>query len=201
MTAHRIIITTATAAGLLFLTACSGTSSLAKNIEGSWSGTPKSLSTDIAGSTSIVEIISFLPGDIKDGGNFDVTAMISATGSVRGMDGTLLPYNLTASASATAQGSWRAIDDDEIAINIDPSTINVAVDPDALVFNNNMITCTEEATLDSIRPDVMNLLEHRIKRDVMTRFMSIKHLDDVKVKSDLLRFEIDDDHYTLSRQP
>ncbi len=47
----------------------------------------------------------------------------------------------------------------------------------------------------------MNLLEHRIKRDVMTRFMSIKHLDDVKVKADLLRFEIDDDHYTLSRQP
>lgn len=200
MSAYKII-TAATAAGLLFLTACSGTSSLAKNIEGSWSGTPKSLSTDIAGSTTIVEIISFLPGDIKNGGNFEVTAMISATGSARGMDGSLLPYDLTASASAAAKGSWRAIDDDEIAINIDPSTIDVSVDQDAQVFNNNMITDAEKAALDSIRPNVMNLLEHRIKRDVMTRFMSVKHLDDVKVKSDLLKYEIDDDHYTLSRQP
>lgn len=200
MTTNRIITAVATA-GILLLTSCSGTSSLAKNIEGSWSGTPKSLSTDIAGSTSIVEIISFLPGDIKNGGNFDVTSMISATGSVRGTDGILIPYSLTASASATAQGSWRAIDDDEIAINIDPSTIDVTVDPDALVFNNNMITGTEEATLDSIKPTVMNLLENRIKRDVMTRFLSIKHLDDVKVKSGLLKFEIDDEHYTLSRQP
>lgn len=200
-TMNKVISSALTAALVISLAACDSKARLADNIEGSWSGAPKTMSTDINGNTTIVEIISFLPGDIKNGGDFSVQAMISATGAVKGQDGLLLPYSLTASATAVAEGTWQAIDDDEIAINLDPASLKVTVDPDGVTLNDNALTGAETASVDSIRPEIVNMLHQRIQRDVMMRFLSIKHLDDVKIKSNLLKFEVGDDKFTMSRQP
>lgn len=196
----RNITLTALTLSLLALTSCESASRLASDIEGSWSSAPKSMSTDIAGSTSIVETVTFVRDESKSG-TLGVQAMISATGAITGRDGLTLPYSLTSSAAATAEGTWRAIDDDEISVSIDPATITVTVDPEGVVLNTDLLTGEEFPQLDSIRPAVTRLLQERIERDVNTRFLSIRHLDDVKVKEDILKFEIEDEHFVMSRQP
>lgn len=186
---------------MLGLTSCNEEARLAKNLQGTWSGVPESLSTDMAGTTTIVETYNFEPDpQQKAGGSFIIQAMISANGVMPQSDEIVQPYAITASAAATATGTWTVVDDDEVTVSIDPQTIKVTLDPEAVMFNTDLLTGAEAATLDSIKPAMMGRLDARFRRDVMTRFTELRHLDDVKVKDNQLRYEVGKTHYIMSRQ-
>lgn len=196
---RKLIMTVAAVASVL-LTGCDETSTLASKIEGTWTGTPTSLSNDIAGSTTIIEKVTFSRLEKTDGGTLEVVATISATSSAADDNYALGTATLTAAAEATASGTWKAIDGDEITINIDPSSIVVKVDPDGVDINADIFTGEVIPSVDSIKPAVTRQLQNRIERDVITRFISIRHLDDVKIKNDILRFEADNKDFTMSLQ-
>ena len=82
---------------------------------------------------------------------------------------------------------------------IDPQSIEIKIDPSGIAFDTNLLTGQETPAIDSIRPLDASALKARLKREVMTRFLEMKHLDDVKVKKNILRYEIGKDDFTMSR--
>ncbi len=185
----------------VLLTGCDETSSLASKMEGTWTGTPTSLSNDIAGSTTIIETVTFSRVEKTNGGPLEVVATISATSSAADDNYAIGTATLTAAAEATASGTWKAIDGDEVAVSIDPSSIVVRIDPDGVDINADIFTGEVMPSVDSIKPAIISQLQTRIERDVITRFVGMRHLDDVKIKHDILRFEADNVDYTMSLQP
>lgn len=196
---RKFIISVAALTAVL-LTGCDKTSSLASKIEGTWTGTPTGLSSDIAGSTTIIETMTFTRIEHTEGGTLEIAATISATSSAADDNDAVGTGTLTAAAEATASGTWKAIDSDEITVHIDPSSIVVNVDPDGVDINADIFTGEVMPSIDSIKPAITRQLQSRIERDVMTRFVNFRHLDDVKIKNDILRFETDNKDFTMSLQ-
>lgn len=195
----KSVVIASIALASLSLTSCDETARLAKDIQGSWCGTPERMSDDMSGTTEIVETFNFVRDTDKNGGPIIISAMISASGPLQPTDQIVQPYALTASAEASAQGTWTAIDDDELSVVIDPQSIEIKIDPSDIAFDTNLLTGQETPAIDSIRPLAASALKARLKREVMTRFLEMKHLDDVKVKKNLLRYEIGKDDFTMSR--
>ncbi|MCH5319655.1 MAG: hypothetical protein J1E38_08125 [Paramuribaculum sp.] len=194
-------LTGVVAVATLFLISCESKTKLADDIAGTWSGTPERLdSTDDETITS-VETISFIKDQSeKPAGELIIQSMISVTGAVQPDSMLVQPYALSEAAVATAQGSWTVVDDDEISISIDPQSVKVSIDPDAVSYNDNVFTDAQKAMLDSIRPSVAADLQSKITKYLTDRFVSVNHLDDVKVKGNLLKFEIGRKHFVLSKQ-
>ncbi|MDE5669166.1 MAG: hypothetical protein K2I24_06490, partial [Duncaniella sp.] len=96
-------------------------------------------------------------------------------------------------------GTWTVIDDDEIALSFDPQSLVVEVDPDAVVANNNPIALSSPA-VDSIRPDLCKTIEHGIRVALTARYASMRHMDDVKIKGALLKYEYDNEDFVLTKQ-
>ena len=182
----------------LTLVSCDETARLAKEIQGSWCGTPERLSDEMSGTANIVETFNFVR-DYKNGGPLIISAMVDATGPLQQTDQIVQPYALSAAAEVSAQGVWTAIDDDEVSVAIDPQSIEIDIDPADIVFDTNLLTNQEAPALDSIRPLAAVSLKARLKREITTRFLELKHLDDVKVKKNLLRYEVGKKDITMSR--
>lgn len=183
----------------LTLVSCDETARLAKEIQGSWCGTPERLSDKMSGTANIVETFNFVRDDGKNGGPLIISAMVDATGPLQQTDQIVQPYALSAAAEVSAQGVWTAIDDDEVSVAIDPQSIEIDIDPADIVFDTNLLTNQDAPALDSIRPLAAASLKARLKREITTRFLELKHLDDVKVKKNLLRYEVGKKDITMSR--
>lgn len=197
------MIKTALFASIAFVSltfvSCDETARLSKEIQGSWCGTPERLSNEMSGTANIVETFNFVRDADKNGGPLIISAMVDATGPLQPSDQIVQPYALTAAAEVSAQGVWTAIDDDEVSVTIDPQSIEIEIDPAAIAFDTNLLTEQETPALDSIRPLAATALKTRLKREITTRFLELKHLDDVKVKKNLLRYEVGKKDITMSR--
>lgn len=194
-------LTGVVAVATLFLISCESKTKLADDIAGTWSGTPERLNSTDDETITSVETISFIKDQSeKPAGELIIQSMISVTGAVQPDSMLVQPYALSEAAVATAQGSWTVVDDDEISISIDPQSVKVSIDPDAVSYNDNVFTDAHKAMLDSIRPSVAADLQTKITKYLTDRFVSINHLDDVKVKGNLLKFEIGRKHFVLSKQ-
>lgn len=86
-----------------------------------------------------------------------------------------------------------------MSVAIDPQSIEIDIDPADIVFDTNLLTDQDAPALDSIRPLAAASLKARLKREITTRFLELKHLDDVKVKKNLLRYEVGKKDITMSR--
>lgn len=188
------------AVSALGLQSCDDSAKLAENIEGTWSGAPEHLIDTSASSASIIDTYTFTHTPDTKGGNITITSVISVTGQIDGSQAIVQPFSLSASGTASVQGTWEAIDDDEIAVAIDPKTLNVAIDPDAVVLSSSMLTGNTSAAVDSMKPALVNTIKAQVQQAVGNRYLSLKRLDDVEVKGPMLKYEIGKQHYTMSRQ-
>ncbi len=110
------------------------------------------------------------------------------------------PLTLTATAKSSISGTWTVIDDDEIALALDINTLNVEVDPSDVVAEGNAMLGTNNVQIDSLKPSVSQSVSGAMKRALAMRYASIRHLDDVKVKGPLLKFEIGKMDCVFTRQ-
>lgn len=185
----------------LCIQSCSESARLAGKVEGSWSGAPERLADNQSGSATVVESFTFMPNEaIKHGGNISISSMVSVTGAIDASQGVEQPFSLSAAASATVSGTWQAIDDDEIAFNIDISTLNVDVDPEAVALSMNMLSSNTSAATDSLKPQVAQHVKNLVTIALQNKYMAFKHIDDVKLKGNTLKYEIADHDYVMSRQ-
>lgn len=184
----------------LTLISCDSKEKLATDLSGSWAGTPERLGEDVNGTSTVVEVFNFTKDQGSPSGTVIISAMISLTGTIQPSDGFVQPYALSEAAVATAEGTWSAVDDDDVMIKIDPQTVTVNVDPKSVTYNTNLLTEEQEPLLDSIKPRVYRGIQNRITKEILTRFTELNHLDDVKIKGNLLKYEIGNKHYVMSRQ-
>ena len=75
----------------------------------------------------------------------------------------------------------------------------VEVDPDGVVTNNSPIAIASPA-VDSIRPQLCKTLEHSIRVALTARYAAMRHMDDVKVKGALLKYEFNHEDFVLTKQ-
>lgn len=191
--------------GLLAVTAlglqsCDDSAKLAENLEGTWSGAPERLIDTSASSASVIDTYTFTHTPDTKGGNITITSVISVTGQIDGSQAIVQPFSLSASGTASVQGTWEAIDDDEIAISIDPKTLNVNIDPDAVVLSSSLLSGNTSAAVDSMKPALVNTIKAQVKEAVGNRYLSLKHIEDIDIKGSILKYEIGKQHYTMSRQ-
>ena len=182
---------------------CDESTRLARNVCGTWAGTPESLESGNVSSSTIIESYIFTAGDEQTGpkgGNITITGNVSSTIPVASDNPATGQASISVAATTSIQGTWVAIDDDEISLNLDSRTIQVKIDPDAVMVTNDLMSESGNQAIDSLSTQVISGITRQIHSAIEMRYMSIRHLDDVKIKGPLMKFEISDIDYVLTRQ-
>lgn len=107
---------------------------------------------------------------------------------------------LTASAVSTINGTWTVIDDDEIALVLNPETLVVNMDPEAVTVANNVVTNNDNPSIEKLKSGMVTTLRDGIKHTLSMRYASIRQLDDIKIKGPLMKFEIGKNDYVFTKQ-
>ncbi|MCI9284657.1 MAG: hypothetical protein HFJ91_02395 [Muribaculaceae bacterium] len=183
---------------------CDENARLAKEISGEWVGTPENFTDNSALTASIIDTYLFSPDTCTTSkchaGPLVIDGMISTTTQIVGDSSFIEPISLTASARSSIKGSWRVVDDDEILITLDPATITIDVDPSAIALNSTMVAGGKSPAIDSLRPAVAANIGQSLRQALPIHYAGIRHLDDIKIKGALLKYEINDVDYVLTRQ-
>lgn len=182
-------------------TACDSSSQLAKEITGTWSGTPQRLVDNSASTATIIDSYTFDRDSTGyNGGDVSITGVVSVTGQINGSDAIIQPFSLSASALATIKGTWQAVDGDEIRFNWDSNSLTVKVDPDAVVLSTDLLTGTEAPAVDSMRPQLAESIRAQIAQAVEVKYLGIRKIDDIKIrKNGEMKFELHDQDYFFTR--
>ena len=195
---HFINYAIAAAAACIFLS-CDEEARLASELDGSWSGVPVTISNDISGLVTGVDTYLFSKTDSKQG-TVDIATMISVSNALPEDSALVQPYSHTISAKAVATGTWMVTDDDEVNIAVDPASIVVTVDPDAIDFDTSLLTGNEAPVVDSMNAKQVSIVCAQIRKEMVNYYSSMSKLDDVRIKSDKLVYEIGKTKYVMSRQ-
>lgn len=201
----KSFITSACLFAALAFVSCNDNARLASEMQGAWTGTPENFTDNSVVTATVLETFDFVSdGSVvakgSYGGSVVIVGMISASTQVVADAGLVEPLSLTAAAKSTISGTWTVIDDDEIALTLNPQTLTVDVDPSTLVVEGNVLTGNDTPKIDSIRPSVAATIGASMKRALENRYASFRHLDDVKVKGPLLKFEIGKMDCVFTRQ-
>ena len=190
------------AVGAIALTGCDEASRLAGDVSGAWSSTPQMLVNDPGSQATIVETIEFQRDSTSNGGVVIVSGLISSTGSTSGNEALMQPFEIAASARSTISGTWKAIDDDDITMALDVQSLNVEIDPTALVITSNVLTGDTESNPENVKPQIAQMVRAAIQRQLTARYTSWTKLDDVKVKDKgtVLKFEVGKKDYVYHNQ-
>ncbi len=189
----------------LGLSSCDENARLAKELHGTWAGTPENVTDNTAITATLIETYSFTDAAQTMskgayGGDISITGMISCSTQILADSTIIEPVTLTASAVSTINGTWTVIDDDEIAVSLNPQTLVVTMDPEAVSVANNVVTNNDNPSIEKLRPGITVTLRDGIKHTLSMRYASIRQLDDIKIKGPLLKFEIGKNDYVFTRQ-
>lgn len=201
----KSFITSACLFAALALVSCNDNARLASEVQGAWTDTPENFTDNSVVTATILETFDFVSdGTViakgSHGGSVVIAGMITASTQVVADAGLVEPLSLTATAKSTISGTWTVIDDDEIALSLNLQSLAVDVDPSTLVVEGNVLTGNDTPKIDSIRPSVAATIGASMKRALENRYASFRHLDDVKVKGPLLKFEIGKMDCVFTRQ-
>lgn len=186
---------------LIFISSCSRTDRFA----GEWMGTPTRM-MDIPGASDATSTISidFAPSaDVRRGGDVLMSATIDVSQAVTGSDiSPDAPYQVDVTATASIRGRYVAEDDDDddILLHLDPSTLQVNVDPAGVTFSENILTGLQRPTLDSLTMQTVDAWRVLITSAIRDEFYKYQKIDDIKVHhGDMLSCEVADRDYTFRR--
>lgn len=167
-----------------------------------WQGTPEAISDNSAISASIIDTYEFSPASMT--ANETLTGAVTVSGmvnvSTQVVDSAFAePIQLSAAAHTTISGTWTVVDDDEIALSMDVASLVVDVDPKAVAANGSSMVMGNPAT-DALNPEVRARIAEGIKQALSVRYASLRHMDDVKIKGALLKYEVGEEDFVLTRQ-
>lgn len=172
------------------------------DLPGLWEGTPITLGSvsQMNSTASISMEFSTVPGDGRTG-DVVLRAMINTEqATVPQFDGMVASYALDVASTAMINGKYAIVDDDEIVLTLDPSTLRVNVDPDAVRYQANVFTDEQKPMVDSLMPYAAAHLQAVIKPQISSEFLKYAHIDDVKIKDNrIMSCEIEDRDYTFRK--
>lgn len=190
----------AVATGMFF--GCDSKGKLAEDITGTWSAAPVKLTNSEQGYSSITETYMFDRDSTAPSGTVMITSMISLQKAAPANAAPTAPFMMTAAARATISGSWVAIDDDDLAVQLNPETLNVLVDPSMVEVAMNPISGQTETTADSISPSMLSYVKATITQELNVHYAGFTKIDDIKFKQKgaVMEFEVGKTDYSLMRQ-
>lgn len=199
MKANAILIGAAVMLGMT-VASCESATRLAKDMEGTWAGAVDripgdALSSDLYSSYTF----SYDAENSTPGGDIVINSTLSANYTDNIIVGELpSSVAVTVAGTSTINGTWTAIDDDEIVITLNPSTLNVSLDPDAQALTTSATGLTAE-TIDTLKPRLLSMIKDRVAYDLRIKYSSPIRMDDVKIKNGkTMKYEINDIDYTLT---
>lgn len=185
---------------LVMACSCDSKSKLANDINGTWASSPDRLADNNGSSASIIRILEFDKLPDQAGGTLVMSGLVSVNSGIPQSGEINMPISYTASGVATITGQWTVIDDDEIAVVLDGTTLKVDVDPQGVVLDYNVLSGTSAPDTTAIKPALAEMVKKVITNGVQTQFFNAKKIDDIKIKDNMMSCEIDDHDITLRRQ-
>ena len=202
-------IAVAAAVVVLCLAACSRLA----NIEGTWNGAPVryeqrtapgavgsdgAVATNV--STQIATNMTFVPDAQKSGaGTVEFMSNVDVINTVP-FEGKLVdPFEINIGATAVCTGTYHFEDQDDIVIAIDPASIKVDIDPQAVNYSENIATGQDAAQIDSLRPALVRQYTRQLLPVMKDYYSKITRIDDIKVKDGIMSCEINDRDLTFRR--
>lgn len=176
------------------ISSCSRTISYA----GQWQGNSERILVPGAEDASAVVTLDLQPIEKGQSGNVVISAVINIQ-QASPVPGT---YMTSLTATANVNGSYVTEDHDleDIILSLDPSSLNVMVDPAAVTINNGMVANMPHATLDSISKVEADRWRVAITPTVRQLFERYNSIEDIKVHhSDMMSAEIAHRDYTFRR--
>ncbi len=180
------------------LSSCDEKSRLASEIEGTWTGAPEQMTVTDAASSSATRVITFTKGDKNMPSTMSVDAMFSVEIALPATDGIVTPIAVTASGTAVIAGTWQPVDDDEIAVFLDRSTLEVSVDPDAVTLTASPLFASQ-SQVDSLKPAMTQAVKQHITSAMEHSVLDFNRIDDIKIKNNILSCEIGKKDLTFHR--
>ncbi len=175
---------------VLGLSSCESATRLAKDIQGSWSGAPEKLIENSPSASSYMPVLTFVKTDAANG---DITITSTLSISEQTSDTT----TISASGQSTISGKWTAADHDEVYINLDPSTLEVTVNPDDVIMTSNPIDGTESTTTGSLQTALTPAIKARMTSAIQSHMLKLVKIDDIKIKNGIMTCEINDRDYSF----
>ena len=193
------------AATLASLSSCSSKD----DIEGTWTGTPQKMaaagSDGVTGplvNSRVITTLTFTPesNDSIDG-TVQFSSTVSAQDEINENNGVSLdvPYEVSVSAITTATGTYKFVDDDDIAIFLDANSIEVSMDPEAVKFTSNVADGRQHPEIENLRTGQFWRFKTDILSNMRQEYLRYHRLSDVKVKDNILSVENDDHDYSFRR--
>lgn len=209
VSAIKTQIAVAAAVVVLCLAACSRLA----NIEGTWNGAPVryeqptapgavgsdgAVATNV--STQIATNMTFVPDAQKSGaGTVEFMSNVDVINTVP-FEGKLVdPFEINIGATAVCTGTYHFEDQDDIVIAIDPASIKVDIDPQAVNYSENIATGQDAAQIDSLRPALVRQYTRQLLPLMKDYYSKITRIDDIKVKDGIMSCEINDRDLTFRR--
>lgn len=183
----------------LGLASCDSETRLAKDIQGTWSGNPQQVVDSGASSATATTLIEFVGGSDLREGTVNITALVSVENVTSFNDSVMTPLEITASGTATITGVYQVKDDDEIIVSLDGSSLNVAVDPDAVQLNMNVLTEESDPVTTQLKAGASVLVEQQVRKIANQIFSGVNKIDDIKIHGSLMEAEINHRDLTFSR--
>lgn len=176
--------------GAAAITGCDSKSKLAQEIQGEWSSTPELLVNTGAARASLVRVMEFNRTGDSTEGTVTMTALITVDNAIPANDSIVTPLTITASGTATITGVYTVRDDDEINVNLDATSLTIAVDPEAVKLSYDIIDGNSGSSLEALRPGAMRLAQQQINRAAQEVFINLDEIDDIRIDNNLMSCEI-----------
>lgn len=164
------------------LTACDGKASLAKKIEGEWSGAPMRVDRKLADEMTMTPTFRFERQGSATAGELTMLAQVSVMMPVNApidSAGTSA-VSATAAGLATVRGTWCATDDDDIDLSFDMSTVDVTMDPDVEFELANIWASADVPTTRTVAEPVRRAFVKQMTDGFKATLSKLDELDDIR---------------------
>lgn len=189
MKTYFLSVMAASLAGIM-MTSCESASKLSNDIQGSWSGAPERLIAGNSTPSSYIPVLTFTKTGNTEG-NVNINASISLSESSDN------GASISAAGQSTISGTWTATDDDEIYVNLDPTTLNVIVDPDAVTMSSNNITGVNDVATDTLKTAMIPAIKEHMTSAIRYHLLNMGKIDDIKIKNGIMTCEIGEKDYSF----
>ncbi len=194
---------TAAVAATAILASCESPSRLASQVEGEWAGAPQRITDTDFSYVSLTPAYEFVrDGADSKGGTITLTAQTDISLPADGFQADSIgetPVSFTVAAVVTASGTWKAVDDDEIVVHFNPSTVVTSIDSEAVCEYTSPISVTDRAATVELPAQSIKSISRQLTTTVTAFVGSVHKFDDIKVKDTLMKCEIGKKDYTFSR--
>ncbi|MDE7426331.1 MAG: hypothetical protein K2M79_00830 [Muribaculaceae bacterium] len=179
----------------------------AGSFSGAWSGRPEKIAYPSEGIEVVMSpTMTLTPGE-NNGGTVLFSGLLSGSQPVSpdpsGADvnidsiPVLDPYEISIAGTYSVSGtySFKNSEREEMLIDLDYSTLEVKVDPEAVTYTNNQITETQQPVVQQLNEKAVLVWKNSMTRALSSYFTDFSLLDDVKVKDGVMSFEVKDKDY------